>query len=129
VKTVDSIGENSNWVNHTIHIVPILKVSLIRPGFYLYVANMELFSLEDIYGVFFPVVVGRLRIEADAEQETVGIDRVEFYINDKLKFTDNSAPYSWSWKQHRFSFMSIKVVAFSNQGDSKSDEVEVLKIF
>lgn len=41
-------------------------------------------------------VAGTVNITADASDDN-GISKVEFYIDGRLKFTDSSSPYSYSW--------------------------------
>jgi hypothetical protein len=39
-------------------------------------------------------IIGSIVVEVDAYQEPFGIDRVKFYINDRLRHVDREAPYS-----------------------------------
>ena len=76
-------------------------------------------------------------IEATATDEDSGIEKVEFYINGKLKGNDTNEPYTYGWKREGFSFSShmyikifiIKVVAYDNEGRTSVDRKIVRKLF
>jgi len=77
------------------------------------------------------IIVGSINVEVQASDYESGIDRVEFYIDNELKKTDNLAPYSWMWKEHTpFRFRhTIKAVAYDVGGNSAVKEVKVWKSF
>jgi PKD repeat protein len=77
------------------------------------------------------IIVGSINIEVQASDYESGIDRVEFYIDNELKKTDNLAPYSWMWKEHTpFRFRhTIKAVAYDASGNSAVKEADVWKVF
>ena len=56
------------------------------------------------------------------------VDKVEFYIDDILKFTIDSEPYIWTWSDLLFGKHTIKIIAYDNEGNSIVKEREVLKI-
>jgi len=58
-----------------------------------------------------------------------GIDRVEFYINNKLIYTDNSPPYSYTWVKKSLFICRyrVKVVAYDNAGNKASNIIKVWK--
>jgi hypothetical protein len=67
-------------------------------------------------------------VEVSANDDS-GIDKVEFYINDKLKSTDDSFPYTWLWittdGHYPDDEYTIKIVAIDMNGNEKSDEISV----
>ncbi|MCD6447746.1 MAG: hypothetical protein J7L58_01705, partial [Thermoplasmata archaeon] len=65
------------------------------------------------------VIIGRITIEA----ETNG-NKVEFYINDELKYEDDSSPYQWTWDETAVGKYTIKVVAY-NENTLVEDEQEI----
>jgi hypothetical protein len=73
-------------------------------------------------------LVGGVDISVDASDDS-GIDYVEFYINDVLKFTDSRSSYSWFWStgsgEYPDGFYTIKVVAFDNMGNNGEYEITV----
>jgi hypothetical protein len=79
---------------------------------------------------FVTLIVGKIDIEvnASAHQE---IDRVEFYIDDKLKYNDTAEPYNWTWDERtplRFRH-TIKVTAYDAARNKAGDEIDVWEFF
>jgi len=75
------------------------------------------------------IIVGSINIEIQASDYESGIDRVEFYIDNELKKTDDIAPYSLRWNEHTpFKFRhTIKAVAYDTSGNSAVEETNVWK--
>lgn len=86
----------------------------------LYVFDKEIMSLPSK-----TIIIGRITIEAVAEDES-GIDRIEFYIDDRLKGTVETEPYVWLWDESSFWKHRIKAIAYDNTGTISIDEREVL---
>ena len=76
-----------------------------------------------------PVILGRITIDVEALQQPFGIDRVEFFIDDTLRATDTTAPFTWTWDTPAFFTHTIKVTAYDTSGNSASDEITVKKFF
>ncbi len=76
-----------------------------------------------------PIIIGLIDIEINASQEQIGIERVEFYIDDILQATDITVPYSWTWNNIRFFKHTIKVIAYDTSGKSTSTSIGVWKFF
>jgi len=78
------------------------------------------------------VLVGRTTITANAEDDQ-GIEKVEFYIDNKLKFTDTQTPYEYNFhkvkaikrfiRQH-----TLKIVAYDIEGKTATVEIKVLTV-
>ena len=98
-------------------------VSITRPENALYLFNLKLFQMP------MPWIIGKIKIVVDAHQIEIGINRVEFYIDNELRFTDYDAPYEWIWNEHMFSKHQIKVVAVDDEEKSTGVSVEVRKFF
>ena len=76
-----------------------------------------------------PIIIGPITVKIDTSAVNIDIDRVEFYIDGKLKSNDTDTPYKWRWGygglfKHRH---DIKVIAFDSEGNSVSDETKVWK--
>jgi hypothetical protein len=71
------------------------------------------------------MIVGGIDIEVDAYDED-GIDKVEFYIDKKLKSTDTNEPYTWTWDERAFGFRMIEVKAYDNADNSNTARIRVL---
>ncbi len=67
------------------------------------------------------IILGKIEIEAN----TNGI-KVEFYIDNELKYEDNEMPYSWAWDEFAFGDHEIKVVAYDEDGCSADDELKAV---
>jgi hypothetical protein len=67
-------------------------------------------------------------IIAEVEDETSGIERVEFYINDILEFTDYEAPYEYICELNISSFTSqvIGMAPIGHPSPLPSDEVAAI---
>ena len=78
----------------------------------------------------FNLIIGKIDIEVDAPDCLYGIDKIEFYVNDELKATDSTEPYSWTWDEQEILFLyKVKVIAYDNEGNSAEDDINVWKIF
>ncbi len=78
----------------------------------------------DIAGIGKTIIIGRITIVANASNA----EKVEFYINDELRYVDESMPYSWVWDEFTVGNYEIKVIAYGD--DSKAeDELRIIKIF
>lgn len=76
------------------------------------------------------LIIGKITIEANATDEDSDIEKVDFYINGKLKETDKTAPYEFLWKWNRprlFHIFIIKVVAIDEYGEEATDKMLVRK--
>jgi hypothetical protein len=66
-------------------------------------------------------------IEASASDTESGIKQVEFYIDDVLRNIDTQEPYEWAWSgENVFGQHDIKVVAYDNENNVASDEMDVI---
>ena len=72
-----------------------------------------------------PWVIGKLEVKVNASDKS-GIEKVEFYLDRNLKYTDTSYPYSYTFKERSFGKLhTIKVKAYDTKGNSASKEIEV----
>ena len=104
------------------------KIKIIKPEKALYIKNSKIIQRF----LRFTKVYGSITIEATATDEDSGIEKVEFYINGKLKGNDTNEPYTYGWKREGFSFIKIfiiKVVAYDNEGRISVDRKIVRKLF
>ena len=93
-------------------------ISIERPSDYLYILDKEIFPLK------MPIIIGKITVTADAHDED-GISKVEFYIDDVLKFTDHDKPYLWLWDEFAIGRYEIKVVVHDMDGNEAKDEMDV----
>lgn len=93
-----------------------LYVAITKPrGGMLYFMDREIMPIAYDKAV----IIGRITIEA----ETNG-NKVEFYVNDKLKHEDDSPPYQWTWDETAVGKYTIKVLAY-NENTLAEDEQEI----
>ena len=88
---------------------------------YLYIFDREI--MPRIFGNI--IILGKIIIEVDAYGED-GIDRIEFYIDDTLCFSDHDEPYSWTWDETIFGWHEIKVLAYDGKGNKVEDKTGVM---
>ena len=107
-------------------IPPSIKITKPKKGFYLF--NNLIIK----YSRFKPLIIGKIEIKANAIDNESGINHVEFYIDNELKYNDTEYPYSYEWKKDKIlgsrqHTHTIKVVAYDNYGNSNYDEITVGK--
>jgi uncharacterized repeat protein (TIGR02543 family) len=97
-------------------------VNITRPlknSFYL--RNFRLLPLPRNTIIYGPITI-KAKVTADAE-----VEKVEFYIDEKLRKTDTSAPYTYRWAPLRSFRHTITVRAYDTNGHTASDEITVFK--
>ena len=82
--------------------------------------------------VFLPtIILGYVTVFAEVNtSDGKTIEKVEFYVDDELKFTDLYKPYTWTWFETKLLHIrkyKIKVVAYDSEGYQNSDEISVFK--
>ena len=90
---------------------------------YLYILDREV--IPTIFGN--TIILGRITIEVGASDEE-GIEKVEFYINGNIKFTDYNEPYSWLWNEFAMGSYEIKVIAYDVEGNEAEDRINVIAL-
>jgi len=100
-------------------------VNIVKPEKALYLFNLKIRR----YLLRKPFIVGRIEINVDTSDLESGVNYVEYYVDDKLRYSDSSYPYSWIWNERAFGIKTIKVLCYDNAGNTASDEVVVWKFF
>jgi len=91
------------------------KVKIIKPEKAFYINNKKI--LPRLFRI--PLIIGGITIEADLTNDNSGIEKVEFYINNKLVGNDTTEPYTFCWTRDRVRFIHlylIKVIAYNEDG-------------
>jgi len=86
---IDGEGNSSSDTANVSVGTSLPTVRILRPENALYLFNIRLISLK------LPVIIGRITLEAEAFQEDVGIEHVEFYIDHEYRFSDYDQHYEW----------------------------------
>lgn len=71
------------------------------------------------------IVFGEITIRAIAYSKNE-IDRIEFYIDDILEFTDYEYPYEWLCNKRIMGRHILKVIAYDNERNTASDKINVI---
>jgi hypothetical protein len=71
------------------------------------------------------VVVGKTTIVASVHDDSK-IEKVEFYINNKLMTTVTQEPYQWTWHKLSFGKKSITIQAYDDSGKQSAATIDVL---
>jgi len=116
-----NIGGDTSDGTFTIHnpVIPP-SVSIIKPRGHLYIGDREIMPLPGNT----TIIWGAITVEVQAESE-IGIEKVEFYIDDELKATLTAEAYEWLWDETAFFTHTIEVIAYDNAGNTATDEQTV----
>jgi len=119
--SVDNEGnaENEKTISFRIDITaPFIEFK--KPSYgYLYIMGRQILPLRHT------IIIGKANLVVDAFDETSGIEKVEFYVDEELKATLTEEPYSWLWNEPALFSHTIKVIACDNAGNTATDEQKV----
>jgi hypothetical protein len=117
------MDENKTITAHFIQFTDVTPpvVQITRPGNAMYFFDRELMAMQS------PFVVQMITLGANASDTETDINRVEFYVNDALKGTDTTPPFTHLWSEIISGQYTIKAVAYDNAGNSASTELQVFK--
>lgn len=93
---------------------------------HLYIAGNELRYLSYLPKT---IILGKIDVEAEVNGIYDEVEKVEFYIDDQLKYTDYEDPYEWSWEQRSFFRHDVETKVFFDDNTSAIDNVVVWKFF
>lgn len=68
------------------------------------------------------LIIGSIDIEVKITDD---VEKVEFYIDNELKYVDTEQPFMWRWDERAFFKKTIKVKAYVGDESYDSDEKEV----
>lgn len=102
---------------------PFPTVEIFKPENALYIANKRIMPL------CVPLIIGKITIEVNVSSNQSNITQVDFYIDNELKATVTSQPYTWTWDTRAFFRHSLKVTADNSFGNNASFELLVWKFF
>jgi hypothetical protein len=110
-------GYTSDWdyavVEHAIVLCyvpdeepPVLDI--LRPVNALYFFDQQFIMLP----FSMPIALGPLTVEVSAVDNRSEISKVEFFVDDALKDTVSTAPYTWYWQDFGLFIYNLRVVAY-----------------
>jgi hypothetical protein len=117
--------------------IGIINVRITKPiqgGIYFY--NFRIMTLPNNESRNYAFIFGRINIKVEAESQ-YGIEKVEFIVDNdffsgfqhpQLKSIDYEQPYEWFWINFELGKCLLKVIAYDNQLNYYSTEIEVIKI-
>jgi len=120
--TIERLSSASSMM-FTITKTPFPKVKILKPENAIYIGNKEITSFR------VPLIFGKITIEVDASSNQSEIARVDFSIDNELKATVNTTPYSWMWDGRAFFRHTIKISAYNSFGNCAVAELAVWKFF
>ena len=99
---------------------------LVKPEYGLYFNDVKIKP----YDTPLYLIIGRITLIVNASQPAAGIDRVEFYIDGKLRATDTTPPYTYLWIRPYFLtwYHGIRIVIYSTVGTSTERNYDMDKI-
>ena len=79
----------------------------------------------------FPVtiILGDIDVEAEVNYVSGDVEKVEFYIDKELVFTDVEEPYVWTWKGGPNFKHTLETVAYYDERNRLEDKIVVWKFF
>ena len=119
----DAEADTTLWMNVSL-IEETIEVDLTKPLNALYINNNRIIPYSKAR------IIGKIDIEASVYESWYGpgqAERVEFYIDNVLKASVTTEPFTWTWAEKTLGRHTIKVVAYDYEGNSVSKEREVLK--
>ena len=116
--SIDNAGNVEEIKSIEIKIDEILpEISFKQPSNYLYISGRAVISINTC------IIIGRLNIQAIAADNVSGIEKVEFYVDDDLRYIDKEEPYEWSYDEAcLFQKHLIKAIAYDFAGNVASYE-------
>jgi len=126
-------GVESNIIKGNDTGKPVVELTQPLDGWFYIIDNpitTVIFGKTKIIGLL-TVITEAEDIEKEGEKMS-GVNRVEFYIDDELKFIASEEPYVWEMQRtdRTFGFHEIRVTTYDNAGNpSESKNVEVLILF
>jgi len=72
------------------------------------------------------IVAQKVQVKVNVKDD-MGLEKVEFYLDQKLKKTDVHSPFLWIWESYKTSsgFHTIKAKAFDTIGQTDADSIRV----
>gem|GEM_PF-1415760 len=127
--TVTDNDDRTNTTSKTFSLgdvkPPIIMIRQPQPG-YLYFTFWGIFTGKIRF--FMTIVYGEITVIAEAYDNESGVNRVEFWIDSELRYTDDKPPYEWLWSEKGFFQRKLKAVAYDNAGNSAQDSLSLWKI-
>ena len=107
---------------------PFIHIESPQKGF-LYFEGRELKDLRDKKDdQLRTIILDDIWIWADVFSEINSIEKVEFYYNGRLQYTDTDYPYKWQLNKISFFNHRIELIVYDSEGNTASDWMDILFI-
>ncbi|MCD6572399.1 MAG: choice-of-anchor J domain-containing protein [Thermoplasmata archaeon] len=121
-ETNETIGKPEAWCKIEANTIPTVDITRPKKG-YLYINDEEKRALPFEK----TIVIGKITINAVASDPD-GISKVEFWVNNELKFTDTEAPYTYTLDERKFGRCEITVIAYDKYGNQNNATTNIFMI-
>lgn len=75
------------------------------------------------------LIIGKIAVEAAVNGVPGAVEKIEFYKDGTLQFTDTEAPYVWTWNKVSLFRHTIQVTAYYDSTTASSSPITVWKLF
>jgi membrane carboxypeptidase/penicillin-binding protein PbpC len=72
------------------------------------------------------IVLGKITIEINQQKE---LNKVEFYVDNKLKYIDYNQSYQWQWDSKDPGRHTIEIITYDGEGNTVEKEMTAWKFF
>ena len=87
------------------------SIEIVKPRMgYLYLFGEEITPIPS--GT---IIIGSITVEVEVSKK---IEKIEFYVDDELRYTDIEYPYQWIWDENIIGSYEIKVIAYDSLGNT-----------
>ena len=122
----DAIEDEVKWVNISLEPERI-QLDISKPLNAIYLNNVRIMPYPRC------ILIGNVEVEVSIHDEWFrnkdeDVARVEFYLDDELQETRESAPFTWAWNEKTVGNHILKIIAYDTDGFSVRDEREVFRI-
>ena len=104
-----------------------ISVQIVKPYGHVYVFDREIAPIPThAHRAFNAIVIGWITVVVSTQGN---VSKVEFYVDNVLKYNDTSPPFEWTWNERMTHppKHELKVIGYGN-GETASDSVGVLYI-
>ncbi len=112
-------------------LTPVIKYATdaMKNGISVYISKPRGFVLFDkqIFPYDLAIVIGKVTVKTSVYPEDT-IERVEFYVDNELKFVDDKEPYQWLWNKCTIGKHEIKVIVHGIHGSRAEDKIDVIAL-
>ena len=118
--SLDNIAFGGDWLPLMTVAAPP-EITLDKPQRYFYLFDESIFPLP-----FRAIIIGKITVEVTAYDNEMGVEKVEFFLDDVSVYNDTEEPFRWIWSQRTIGRHALKVVVYNQAGNKASKEIKTL---